>query len=131
VEPCSALAFDLHAGTLNGIAPTAEPAEIAAGMPCPLTPGADGALTWRLWFRFLPATDRIEVTSGYEGPVLPPLLRANRAAAIAALGPPTSDLTERLLYQQAWGCLELMFDLEADRAWRISAFAGACPGTDR
>ncbi|WP_412060240.1 hypothetical protein [Rubrivirga sp. IMCC45206] len=120
---CTALALDLDAGTLNGIAPTADRDALEAQFPCATGETADGGpynfgggvFFLDHGFLFYTHRDYIEVRRGFAGTTQPDLL--GRRLAAAGLPPPTRTAQGARLYAKRYGCLRV----ETDAAGVIEA----------
>jgi hypothetical protein len=114
---CDALEFDLRAGLLNGLPPTASMNEVRRQLPCATGDTEEGHpfnegggvffLTHDLYF--YTHRDRIEVREAFDGRVVPALLGGRYEAVVAVFGPATRGLPDGggklTLHPTRYGCL--------------------------
>ena len=140
--PCGPLVFDLENGRINGVAPTANQAEVKGELPCwtGSTPESDpvanyggGVFFLNHDFYLYTAHDRIEARSRFDGTMRPPLLGASLSTVMERIGRPQLLLPQRidsitvdtlLYYDRKYGCLEL--DLAHGRIEQVNASARSC-----
>jgi hypothetical protein len=130
-DPCAAPFFDLSAGTLAGLAPTATEGEVQAALACDPEVVENAVLYRDRQMFFQVGNDFIEVRQGFRGTSEPPLLGRRLEAAQAALGPVQTRESlgpgaSRLLFDRPYGCLRV--ETREDTVALVAAHGTPCEG---
>ncbi len=132
---CDALVFDLERGLLNGLAPTATPAEFKAQFPCSTGETEEGGPfnfgggVFFLDHDFFAYTHRdyIEARTNFAGRVEPAVLNAPVAELEAAFGAPGREEDGARLYRTRYGCLRAeTSETSGDTVVELGVHAQAC-----
>ncbi len=132
---CPKLIFDLEAGTMNGLKPTASQDEIVAAIPCVSSITEEGSkfnqgggvfYTAKKFYVYT-AEDYMQIRERYWGKVTPDLEEASRDRVLSHYGMPNETAAKgtRIYYTKPYGCLQFMFGKDGIVS-RISIHSVSC-----